>query len=487
MIPLDDPLWMDWDPGLGPWDRVVGMLGVLGRREVHPAFWERLAAELMGYGLVTGRAMAAVAHVCAALPDVSEADRLDGLALIAHIEGSRALGPHLVPDRLRSSYAASLGTAREHAWDLARLDAPRFRGRRLLGVLAALEGRAGLWEWLDALGDRSACLTCDADLRSGAPGPPPAVRALPDLAVACGEPVLAERIVAGGRCASCGTPWDAPLRLAVPEDVETALDGWATRDPDALRDAFDALHRALGLSRQAPEGVAELCARLTARVHVLLPGLQHAEGGVRTSAARLLAEVEGPGSVPALVRSLGTTSDPAVHKALLYALADLGATDALAVLGDRPDDVGARAILLRARLARDRASVHGLIDLAASDREDPTIGPLTALDGSGVSRAPARRAFAVQACLALQGMPAELLRTMADELQARRPLLPPGGRRACDLALLAGVFPVRSERDGPLGSLSAEQQAVRDRLDARDDPDAALDPSDWARRGLTPG
>src|SRR5438477_413508 len=204
-------------------------------------------------------------------------------------------------------------------------------------------------------------------------------------------------------------PADVEARRAVtalqaasrPEDQRTMIDKLRQLTPDviALRDigavaeaevlglsgSPEVAESLIGLTHHADErvreaallGLAELGGREIARP--AMPALKDESVLVRTAAARAIAAAGDMGATTVMVRRLEQEKDEGVLAALLKAIGQLGAPDALDVLaryaepGGRPRRtpfVRAAAIEGLARL--DRVEAKALLELYARDKE-PTV------------------------------------------------------------------------------------------------------------------
>jgi HEAT repeat protein len=148
--------------------------------------------------------------------------------------------------------------------------------------------------------------------------------------------------------------------------------------PDVAPQLFDLTHHKDERVREAALlGLAELGGREIARP--AMPLLKDDSVLVRTAAARTIAAAGDQGATTVLVRRLEQEKDEGVLAALLKAIGQLGATEALEVLarfaepGGKPRRtpyVRAAAIEGLARL--DRMEAKALLELYARDKE-PTV------------------------------------------------------------------------------------------------------------------
>ncbi len=189
-------------------------------------------------------------------------------------------------------------------------------------------------------------------------------------------------------------PYRAAMRLAGERVVEVLEQRLQSKVPEVAAAAAEFLGltgspQAAGLLipliRHADErvreaallGLAELGGREVVRP--AMPALKDESVLVRTAAARVIAAGGDPGSATVLVRRLEQEADEGVLAALLKAIGQLGAKDALEVLARYAEPGGRprRSAFVRAAaiegLARiDRSEARALLELYTKDKE-PTV------------------------------------------------------------------------------------------------------------------
>src|SRR6266487_3331054 len=253
----------------------------------------------------------------------------------------------------------------------------------------------------EGIGDIAAALTDDTIVermvaRLGEVRVPPVERAhLVDavgaLAAVAAGPVVDAYLNAP---AELREAYRATMRAAGERALETLQDRLASKVPEVAAAAAEflgltgspqAVQLLIGISRHADErvreaallGLAELGGREVSRP--AMPALKDESVLVRTAAARAIAAAGDVGASTVLVRRLEQEKDEGVLAALLKAIGQLGAKEALEVLakyaepGGRPRRtpfVRAAAIEGLARL--DRMEAKALLELYARDKE-PTV------------------------------------------------------------------------------------------------------------------
>ena len=286
--------------------------------------------------------------------------------------------------------------------------------RRITPAVLALRDIGAIAELVAAL-DRSLSKTQDPDVQE----------AIGDAAAALADEAIVERMVArlgesrvpaverahlvhavGALGAvSAGLVVDAylhvapelrePYRAAMREAGERAIDllreRIASKVPEVVAAAAEFLglsgspevtETLIGLTRHADErvresallGLAELGGRETGRP--AMPALKDESVLVRTAAARAVAAAGDPAASTVLIRRLEQEKDEGVLAALLQAIGQLGATEALEVLARfaEPGGKPRRTPFIRAAaiegLARlDRTEARALLELYSRDKE----------------------------------------------------------------------------------------------------------------------
>jgi HEAT repeat protein len=310
----------------------------------------------------------------------------------------------------RAVAALRTGTAEERGALVARLRVltPDLLALRDIGAIAEVIGGLdrALLDTQDAavqegIGDVAAALTDDAIVermvtRLGEMRVPPAERA--HLVNAVG----ALAAVAGGLIVDAylntpphlREPYRAAIRQAGERAVEVLQERLASKVPEVAAVAAEFLSRTgspqasgmlIPLIRHPDERVREAAllglAELGGRdvVRPAMPALKDESVVVRAAAARVLAAGGDPASTTVLVRRLEQEADEGVLAALLKAIGQLGAKEALEVLARYAEPGGkprrspyVRAAAIEGLARIDRSEARALLELYTRDKE-PTV------------------------------------------------------------------------------------------------------------------
>jgi HEAT repeat protein len=253
----------------------------------------------------------------------------------------------------------------------------------------------------EAIGDIAAALTDDAVVermvaRLGEARVPPGERAhLVDavgaLAAVAAGPVVDAYINAP---AELREAYRASMRAAGERALETLQERLASKVPEVAATAAEflgltgspqAVQLLIGISRHSDErvreaallGLAELGGREVSRP--AMPALKDESVLVRTAAARAIAAAGDAGATTVLIRRLEQEADEGVLAALLKAIGQLGAKEALNVLAKHAEPGGrprrtpyVRAAAVEGLARLDRPEARALLELYARDKE-PTV------------------------------------------------------------------------------------------------------------------
>ncbi|HMJ57814.1 MAG TPA: HEAT repeat domain-containing protein [Gemmatimonadales bacterium] len=186
----------------------------------------------------------------------------------------------------------------------------------------------------------------------------------------------------------------AAMRAAGERALETLQDRLASKVPEVAAAAAEflgltgspqAVPLLIGISRHSDErvreaallGLAELGGREVSRP--AMPALKDESVLVRMAAARAIASAGDAGATTVLVRRLEQEADEGVLAALLKAIAQLGAKEALAILAKHAEPGGrprrtpyVRAAAVEGLARLDRPEARALLELYARDKE-PTV------------------------------------------------------------------------------------------------------------------
>lgn len=169
------------------------------------------------------------------------------------------------------------------------------------------------------------------------------------------------------------------VQSKVPEVVAAAAEFLGlSGSPDVAPQLLDLMRHADERVREAALlGLAELGGRDIARP--VMPALKDESVLVRTAAARAIATAGDPSATTVLVRRLEQEKDEGVLAALLKAIGQLGATEALDVLARHAEPGGkprrtpfVRAAAIEGLARLDRMEAKALLELYARDKE-PTV------------------------------------------------------------------------------------------------------------------
>ena len=324
------------------------------------------------------------------------------------------LRPEALPPDLEAKRAVA-GLLAAHSVEEQRSRVEQLRG--LTGALLALrdigaiaEVIAGLDRALievqdpvaqEGIGDIAGVLTDDAIVermvaRLGEQRVPPVerahlVNAVGALAAVAAGPVVDAYLNAP---AELREAYRAAIRAAGERALETLQDRLASRVPEVAAAAAEflgltgspqAVQLLIGISRHADErvreaallGLAELGGREVSRP--AMPALKDESVLVRTAAARAIAAAGDAGATTVLIRRLEQEADEGVLAALLKAIGQLGAKDALDVLAKHAEPGGrprrtpfVRAAAVEGLARLDRPEARALLELYARDKE-PTV------------------------------------------------------------------------------------------------------------------
>ncbi len=253
----------------------------------------------------------------------------------------------------------------------------------------------------EGIGDIAAALTDDTIVermvaRLGEVRVPPVERAhLVDavgaLAAVAAGPVVDAYLHAP---AELREAYRATMRAAGERALETLQDRLASKVPEVAAAAAEflgltgspqAVQLLIGISRHADErvreaallGLAELGGREVSRP--AMPALKDESVLVRTAAARAIAAAGDAGATTVLIRRLEQEADEGVLAALLKAVGQLGAKEALEILAKHAEPGGrprrtpyVRAAAVEGLARLDRPEARALLELYARDKE-PTV------------------------------------------------------------------------------------------------------------------
>ncbi len=253
----------------------------------------------------------------------------------------------------------------------------------------------------EGIGDIAAALTDDTIVermvaRLGEVRVPPVERAhLVDavgaLAAVAAGPVVDAYLHAP---AELREAYRATMRAAGERALETLQDRLASKVPEVAAAAAEflgltgspqAVQLLIGISRHADErvreaallGLAELGGREVSRP--AMPALKDESVLVRMAAARAIAAAGDAGATTVLIRRLEQEADEGVLAALLKAVGQLGAKEALEILAKHAEPGGrprrtpyVRAAAVEGLARLDRPEARALLELYARDKE-PTV------------------------------------------------------------------------------------------------------------------
>ncbi len=253
----------------------------------------------------------------------------------------------------------------------------------------------------EGIGDVAAALTEDTIVermvaRLGEARVPPGERehlvdAVGALAAVAAGPVLDAYINAP---AELREAYRASMRAAGERALETLQDRLASKVPEVAAAAAEflgltgspqAVQLLIGISRHSDErvreaallGLAEMGGREVSRP--AMPALKDESVLVRTAAARAIAAGGDAGATTVLIRRLEQEADEGVLAALLKAIGQLGAKEALDVLAKHAEPGGrprrtpyVRAAAVEGLARLDRPEARALLELYARDKE-PTV------------------------------------------------------------------------------------------------------------------
>jgi hypothetical protein len=253
----------------------------------------------------------------------------------------------------------------------------------------------------EGIGDIAAALTDDVVVermvaRLGEARVPPAerahlVNAVGALAAVAAGPVVDAYLNAP---AELREAYRAAMRAAGERALETLQDRLTSKVPEVAAAAAEflgltgspqAVQLLIGISRHADErvreaallGLAELGGREVSRP--AMPALKDESVLVRMAAARAIAAAGDAGATTVLIRRLEQEADEGVLAALLKAIGQLGAKEALEILAKHAEPGGrprrtpyVRAAAVEALARLDRPEARALLELYARDKE-PTV------------------------------------------------------------------------------------------------------------------
>jgi len=256
-------------------------------------------------------------------------------------------------------------------------------------------------EMQEAIGEVAGALADDAIVermvaRLGAPRVPPAERAHLVHAVGALGAVSAGHVVDAYLHAlpELREAYRAAMRAAGERTVDLLLSRIESKVPEVVAAAAEFLglsgspqvaESLIHLTRHADErvreaallGLAELGGREVGRP--AMPALKDESVLVRTAAARAVAAAGDVGATTVLVRRLEQEKDEGVLAALLRAIGQLGATEALEILAKYAEPGGkprrtpfVRAAAIEGLARLDRMEAKALLELYARDKE-PTV------------------------------------------------------------------------------------------------------------------
>jgi hypothetical protein len=186
----------------------------------------------------------------------------------------------------------------------------------------------------------------------------------------------------------------AAMRAAGERALETLQDRLASKVPEVAAAAAEflgltgspqAVQLLIGISRHSDErvreaallGLAELGGREVSRP--AMPALKDESVLVRMAAAKAIASAGDAGATTVLIRRLEQEADEGVLAALLKAIAQLGAKEALTILAKHAEPGGrprrtpfVRAAAVEGLARLDRPEARALLELYARDKE-PTV------------------------------------------------------------------------------------------------------------------
>jgi hypothetical protein len=250
----------------------------------------------------------------------------------------------------------------------------------------------------EGIGDVAAALTDDLVVermvaRLGEPRVPPAerahlVNAVGALAAVAAGPVVDAYLNAP---AELRESYRAAMRAAGDRALETLQDRLASKVPEVAAAAAEflgltgsphAVQLLIGVSRHADErvreaallGLAELGGREVSRP--AMPALKDESVLVRMAAARAIAAAGDAGATTVLIRRLEQEADEGVLAALLKAIGQLGAKEALEILAKHAEPGGrprrtpyVRAAAIEGLARLDRPEARALLELYTRDKE----------------------------------------------------------------------------------------------------------------------
>jgi len=395
---------------IGPDDAALGRITLLlGRRASQRVTASRVAAAPPAPVQAPAPAPAPVpvaAPAEAPAPTIAES--------VVSGRASAVFRPDALPPDLEAKRAVA-GLLAAHTIEEQRSRVEQLRG--LTGALLALrdigaiaEVIAGLDRALievqdpvaqEGIGDIAGALTDDVIVermvaRLGEQRVPPAerahlVNAVGALAAVAAGPVVDAYINAP---AELREAYRAAMRAAGERALETLQDRLASKVPEVAAAAAEflgltgspqAVQLLIGISRHADErvreaallGLAELGGREVSRP--AMPALKDESVLVRMAAARAIAAAGDAGASTVLIRRLEQEADEGVLAALLKAIGQLGAKEALEILAKHAEPGGrprrtpyVRAAAVEGLARLDRPEARALLELYARDKE-PTV------------------------------------------------------------------------------------------------------------------
>jgi HEAT repeat protein len=327
---------------------------------------------------------------------------------------SAVFRPDALPPDLEAKRAVA-GLLAAHTVEEQRSRVEQLRG--LTGALLALRDIGAIAEIIagldralievqdpvaqEGIGDIAAALTDDVVVermvaRLGEQRVPPVerahlVNAVGALAAVAAGPVVDAYLNAP---AELREAYRAAMRAAGERALETLQDRLASKVPEVAAAAAEflgltgspqAVQLLIGISRHADErvreaallGLAELGGREVSRP--AMPALKDESVLVRTAAARAIAAAGDAGATTVLIRRLEQEADEGVLAALLKAIGQLGAKEALETLAKHAEPGGrprrtpyVRAAAVEGLARLDRPEARALLELYARDKE-PTV------------------------------------------------------------------------------------------------------------------
>jgi hypothetical protein len=327
---------------------------------------------------------------------------------------SAVFRPDALPPDLEAKRAVA-GLLAAHTVEEQRSRVAQLRG--LTGALLALRDIGAIAEIIagldralievqdpvaqEGIGDIAAALTDDVVVermvaRLGEQRVPPVerahlVNAVGALAAVAAGPVVDAYLNAP---AELREAYRAAMRAAGERALETLQDRLASKVPEVAAAAAEflgltgspqAVQLLIGISRHADErvreaallGLAELGGREVSRP--AMPALKDESVLVRTAAARAIAAAGDAGATTVLIRRLEQEADEGVLAALLKAIGQLGAKEALETLAKHAEPGGrprrtpyVRAAAVEGLARLDRPEARALLELYARDKE-PTV------------------------------------------------------------------------------------------------------------------